>query len=144
MFEIFVVMLTAMTILYTINGSPESATKFQETDTNPMKSKSVTWKGLLYTFKDKLFRWETNTKPIDYKKLHQEKPNINNSKTSKGENLILFWTFNYLTKAVGLDRVLMTHYDCGPYQCNITRNRTYLAQSKVIVFNPRSSNCKLT
>ena len=63
----------------------------------------------------------------------------NNTLATK-ESIVLFWTFNYFSDALGLDtQTDMVHFDCGKYMCGVTKNRTYLKQSHVIVFNPRVS-----
>ena len=75
------------------------------------------------------------------KELKGQKENI--SEISKKKGMILFWNSYYLTRTIGLGKVLTVHYDCGEYQCNVTRDRSYLNRSHVIMFNPRTSKGKL-
>ena len=58
--------------------------------------------------------------------------------TSPRKGIILFWNSYWLSSGVGLDRVKTVPYDCGVYQCNVTKDRSYLPQSHVIIFNPRA------
>ena len=58
--------------------------------------------------------------------------------TSRRKGIILFWNSYWLTSGVGLDRVRTVSYDCGVYQCNVTKDRSFLHQSNVIIFNPRA------
>ena len=57
--------------------------------------------------------------------------------TSPRQGIILVWNSYFLTSRVGLDSVRTIHYDCGVYQCNVTKDRSYLNQSHVIILNPR-------
>ena len=61
----------------------------------------------------------------------------------RDKSLILFWTFNYFSKKLGLDSDTdINYFECGRYKCGVTKNRTYLKQSHVIIFNPRASKGK--
>ena len=67
----------------------------------------------------------------------------NITEISKKKGMILFWNSYYLTSSLGLDQVPMVHYDCGEYQCNVTKDRSYLTRSHAIMFNPRAFKGKL-
>ena len=83
------------------------------------------------------------TRRINKIESDQKYQNKTISRTSKKKGIIMFWNSYYLTSTIGLDKVLTVHYDYGEYQCNVTRDRSYLTRSHVIVFNPRVSNGKL-
>ena len=84
------------------------------------------------------------TKYFGYERItaldEKNKSIVANNTLATKESIILFWTFNYFSHALGLDTGTdMVHFDCGHYMCGVTKNRTYLKQSHVIVFNPRAS-----
>ena len=63
----------------------------------------------------------------------------NSENTSRRKGIILFWNSYWLTSGVGLDGVRTIPYDCGVYQCNVTKDRSYLTQSHAIILNPRET-----
>ena len=76
-----------------------------------------------------------------------QKPTNNGSEREAVENqldrnasIILLWTRS-LSSRLGLNKSTkaLAHFDCGSYQCAVTRDRTQLTKSQVIVFNPRWS-----
>ena len=76
---------------------------------------------------------------------HEWNTTMDNNTLVTKENIILLWTFNYFSDGLGLDRQTdMVHFDCGNYRCGVTKNRTYLKQSHVILFNPRVSKGRKT
>ena len=64
---------------------------------------------------------------------------ISSDAVNKTETIILFWTFNYYSKLLNLDESDLVSFDCGEYTCGITKNKTYLLESDVVIFNPRFS-----
>ncbi len=52
---------------------------------------------------------------------------------------ILLWTFSYLSQGLGLNEPGdKAHFDCGRYQCDVTRDKNLLNRSNVLIFNPRA------
>ena len=63
----------------------------------------------------------------------------NSENTGPRKGIILFWNSYWLTSGVGLDGVRTISFDCGVYQCNVTKDRSFLNQSHVIILNPRET-----